>query len=82
MNEAHTCWMLDSKLWAYPDLSLQEPHPWSTDRAKREFNEKLLDTWARVFSLMCEAHTRPESIVVETPGLEPRTSTYEWLWLG
>ena len=58
MNEAHTCWTLDIKQWAYPDLSLQEPHPWSTDRAKREFNEKLLDTWARVFSLMCEArHT-------------------------
>ena len=54
MNEAHTCWSLDIEQWAYPNLQLQEPHPWSTDRAKRDFSEKLLDTWARAFSLMCE----------------------------
>ena len=79
MNEAHTCWMLNIEQWAYPNLQLQEPHPWSTDRAKRDFNEKLLDTWARAFSLMCESHTRPENIVDEIPGPTPRTSSYEWL---
>ena len=79
MNEAHTCWTLDIERWAYPNLQLQEPHPWSTDIAKRDFPEKLLDTWARAFSLMCESHTRPENIVDETPGHTPRTSSYEWL---
>ena len=79
MNEAHTCWSLDIERWAYPDLRLQEPHPWSTPRAKDEFDEKILDIWARSFSLMCEAHTRPETIVDEIPGRDQYTSTYEWL---
>ena len=32
MNAAHTWWTLDIERWAYPDLRLQEPHPWSTPR--------------------------------------------------
>ena len=79
MDESHSAWTTPMNTWAYPSIELPFPHPWKSEAGLQKFGRPICDLWAQAYTVMCEAHTRPENVIDEC--FEPASgrSTFQWL---